>query len=87
MDAANLLKPMLARGELRCIGATTIAEYRKHVEKDAAFERRFQQVLVNEPTVEDTVSILRGLKKNYENHHGVTITDGALVAAAQLSCM
>lgn len=85
MDAANLLKPLLARGELRCIGATTIAEYRKHVEKDAAFERRFQQVLVSEPSVEDTVSILRGLKKKYETHHGVTLTDGALVSAAQLS--
>jgi len=85
MDAANLLKPMLARGELRCIGATTLAEYKKHVEKDAAFERRFQQVLINEPSVVDTVSILRGLKKRYETHHGVEISDGALVAAAQLS--
>jgi ATP-dependent Clp protease ATP-binding subunit ClpB len=85
MDAANLLKPMLARGELRCIGATTLGEYKKHVEKDAAFERRFQQVLVNEPSVIDTVSILRGLKKRYETHHGVEISDGALVAAAQLS--
>lgn len=85
MDAANLLKPMLARGELRCIGATTIDEYKKHVEKDPAFERRFQQVLVNEPSVEDTVSILRGLKKHYESHHGVIIADAALVAAAQLS--
>jgi ATP-dependent Clp protease ATP-binding subunit ClpB len=85
MDAANLLKPMLARGELRCIGATTVNEYRKHVEKDAAFERRFQQVLVKEPTVEDTVSILRGLKKKYETHHGVVIADAALVSAAQLS--
>lgn len=85
MDAANLLKPMLARGELRCIGATTLGEYRKHVEKDAAFERRFQQVLVKEPSVADTVSILRGLKKRYETHHGVEISDGALVAAAQLS--
>eukprot|EP01123_Difflugia_compressa_P003531 TRINITY_DN1464_c0_g2_i2.p1 TRINITY_DN1464_c0_g2~~TRINITY_DN1464_c0_g2_i2.p1 ORF type:complete len:904 (-),score=238.10 TRINITY_DN1464_c0_g2_i2:178-2889(-) len=85
MDAANLLKPMLARGELRCIGATTLIEYKKHVEKDPAFERRFQQVLVNEPSVVDTVSILRGLKKRYETHHGVEITDGALVAAAQLS--
>eukprot|EP01123_Difflugia_compressa_P003530 TRINITY_DN1464_c0_g2_i1.p1 TRINITY_DN1464_c0_g2~~TRINITY_DN1464_c0_g2_i1.p1 ORF type:complete len:912 (+),score=243.43 TRINITY_DN1464_c0_g2_i1:113-2848(+) len=85
MDAANLLKPMLARGELRCIGATTLGEYKKHVEKDPAFERRFQQVLVNEPSVVDTVSILRGLKKRYETHHGVEITDGALVAAAQLS--
>ncbi|CAG8595630.1 27894_t:CDS:2 [Racocetra persica] len=85
MDAANLLKPMLARGELRCIGATTLNEYRKHVEKDAAFERRFQQVLVGEPSVIDTISILRGLKDRYETHHGVKITDAALVAAAQLS--
>jgi ATP-dependent Clp protease ATP-binding subunit ClpB len=85
MDAANLLKPMLARGELRCIGATTLAEYKHHVEKDAAFERRFQPVHVNEPSVVDTVSILRGLKKRYETHHGVEISDGALVAAAQLS--
>ena len=71
MDAANLLKPMLARGELRCIGATTLDEYRKHVEKDTAFERRFQQVIVKEPSVVDTVSILRGLKEKYETHHGV----------------
>merc|ERR1712137_1413799 len=85
MDAANLLKPMLARGELRCIGATTLNEYREHVEKDAAFERRFQQVRVGEPSVLDTVSILRGLKDKYEAHHGVRITDGALVAAAKLS--
>jgi ATP-dependent Clp protease ATP-binding subunit ClpB len=85
MDAANLLKPMLARGELRCIGATTLEEYRKHIEKDAAFERRFQQVMVAEPSVADTVSILRGLKPRYEAHHGVRITDAALVAAAQLS--
>ncbi|KAF0751912.1 hypothetical protein AaE_006225, partial [Aphanomyces astaci] len=85
MDAANLLKPMLARGELRCIGATTLEEYRKHVEKDKAFERRFQQVMVKEPSVEDTVSILRGLKSRYESHHGVAITDGALVAAATLA--
>ncbi|CAG8797229.1 20781_t:CDS:2 [Gigaspora margarita] len=85
MDAANLLKPMLARGELRCIGATTLDEYRKHVEKDAAFERRFQQVLVGEPSVVDTISILRGLKDRYETHHGVKIMDSALVAAAQLS--
>jgi len=85
MDAANLLKPMLARGELRCIGATTLAEYQKHVENDPAFERRFQQVQVNEPTVEDTVSILRGLKEKYESHFGVRISDAALVAAAQLS--
>lgn len=85
MDAANLLKPMLARGELRCIGATTLDEYRKYVEKDAAFERRFQQVLVGEPSVLDTISILRGLKERYEIHHGVKISDTALVAAAQLS--
>eukprot|EP00051_Salpingoeca_urceolata_P032277 m.15001 g.15001 ORF g.15001 m.15001 type:complete len:905 (-) comp4939_c1_seq1:24-2738(-) len=85
MDAANLLKPMLARGELRMIGATTLDEYRKHVEKDAAFERRFQQVYVSEPTVPDTVSILRGLKERYEAHHGVRIMDGALVAAAQMA--
>jgi ATP-dependent Clp protease ATP-binding subunit ClpB len=85
MDAANLLKPMLARGELRTIGATTLAEYRKYMEKDAAFERRFQQVLVKEPSVLDSVSILRGLKARYENHHGVRIADAALVAAAQLS--
>lgn len=85
MDAANLLKPMLARGELRCIGATTLDEYRKHVEKDPAFERRFQQIMVNEPSVLDTVSILRGLKDKYEAHHGVRIADAALVAAAQLS--
>ncbi|PVU99482.1 hypothetical protein BB559_000675 [Furculomyces boomerangus] len=85
MDAANLLKPMLARGELRCIGATTLDEYKKYVEKDPAFERRFQQVPVKEPSIEDTVSILRGLKERYENHHGVKIKDSALVAAAQLS--
>ena len=85
MDAGNLLKPMLARGELRCIGATTIDEYRKYIEKDAALERRFQQVMVNEPSVEDTISILRGLKERYEVHHGVKITDSALVAAATLS--
>lgn len=85
MDAANLLKPMLARGELRCIGATTLDEYRKYVEKDAAFERRFQQILVGEPSVLDTISILRGLKERYEIHHGVKISDTALVAAAQLS--
>ena len=85
MDAGNLLKPMLARGELRCIGATTIDEYRKYIEKDAALERRFQQVLVNEPSVEDTISILRGLKERYEVHHGVKITDSSLVAAATLS--
>ncbi len=85
MDAGNLLKPALARGELHCIGATTLDEYRKHVEKDAALARRFQPVFVGEPTVEDTVSILRGLKEKYELHHGVRITDGALVAAATLS--
>lgn len=85
MDASNLLKPALARGQLHCIGATTLNEYRKHVEKDAALERRFQPVLVAEPTVEDTVSILRGLKEKYELHHGVRITDAAIVAAATLS--
>jgi len=85
MDAANLLKPMLARGQLRCIGATTLSEYREHVEKDPAFERRFQQVMVNEPSVDATISILRGLKERYETHHGVTIQDAALVAAAKLS--
>ena len=85
MDAANLLKPMLARGELHLIGATTLDEYRKHIEKDAALERRFQTVLVDQPTVEDTISILRGLKERYEVHHGVRIKDAALVAAAKLS--
>lgn len=85
MDAGNLLKPMLARGELRCIGATTLDEYRQYIEKDAALERRFQQVLVDQPSVEDTISILRGLKERYELHHGVRITDNALVAAATLS--
>ncbi len=85
MDAGNLLKPMLARGELRCIGASTLDEYRKNIEKDAALERRFQQVYVKQPTVEDTISILRGLKERYELHHGVNITDSALVAAANLS--
>jgi len=85
MDAANLLKPMLARGELRMVGATTLEEYRKHIEKDSAFERRFQKVLVNEPSVTDTVSMLRGLVERYEAHHGVRITDAALVAAAELS--
>jgi ATP-dependent Clp protease ATP-binding subunit ClpB len=85
MDASNLLKPALARGELHCVGATTLDEYRKHIEKDAALERRFQPVLVGEPSVEDTLSILRGIKDKYEKHHGVRITDGALVAAAQLS--
>ena len=85
VDAANILKPALARGELHCIGATTLDEYKKHIEKDAALERRFQPVLVSEPTEEDTISILRGLKERYEVHHGVRITDGAIVAAAQLS--
>ncbi|NJK34957.1 MAG: ATP-dependent chaperone ClpB [Oscillatoriales cyanobacterium SM2_2_1] len=85
MDASNLLKPMLARGELRCIGATTLDEYRKYIEKDAALERRFQQVFVDQPSVEDTISILRGLKERYEVHHGVNISDSALVAAAMLS--
>jgi len=85
MDAGNLLKPLLARGELRCIGATTINEYRKYIEKDAALERRFQQVMVDEPSVEDTISILRGLKERYEVHHGVRIKDAALIAAAKLS--
>jgi ATP-dependent Clp protease ATP-binding subunit ClpB len=85
MDAGNMLKPMLARGELRLVGATTLDEYRKHIEKDAALERRFQPVLVDQPSVEDTISILRGLKERYETHHGVRITDGAIVAAATLS--
>ncbi len=79
MDAGNMLKPMLARGELHCIGATTLDEYRQYIEKDAALERRFQPVLVEEPTVEDTISILRGLKERYEVFHGVKITDGALL--------
>ncbi|WP_424928684.1 ATP-dependent chaperone ClpB [Amaricoccus tamworthensis] len=85
MDASNLLKPALARGELHCVGATTLDEYRKHVEKDAALARRFQPVMIGEPTVEDTISILRGIKEKYEVHHGVSITDSALVAAATLS--
>ena len=85
VDAANILKPALARGELHCIGATTLDEYKRHIEKDAALERRFQPVLVSEPSEEDTISILRGLKERYEVHHGVRITDGAIVAAAQLS--
>ncbi len=85
VDASNMLKPMLARGELRCIGATTLDEYRKYIEKDAALERRFQPVFVDEPTVEDTISILRGLKERYEVHHGVRIQDGAVIAAATLS--
>ena len=84
VDAANMLKPALARGELRCIGATTLDEYRKHIEKDAALERRFQPVFVGEPSVEDTIAILRGLKERYEVHHGVRIQDAALVAAATL---
>ena len=85
MDAGNLLKPMLARGELHCIGATTLDEYRKYIEKDAALERRFQPVLVDQPSVEDTISILRGLRERYEVHHGVRIKDSALVAAAVMS--
>ena len=85
VDAANLLKPMLARGELRAVGATTLDEYRKHIEKDAALERRFQPVLVGEPDMQDTIAILRGLKGRYENHHGVRIADSAIVAAATLS--
>lgn len=85
MDAGNMLKPALARGELHCVGATTLDEYRKYIEKDAALERRFQKVLVDEPTVEDTVAILRGLKERYEVHHGVTITDSAIISAARLS--
>ena len=85
IDAASILKPMLARGELQTIGATTLDEYRKHVEKDAALARRFQPVFVGEPSVEDTISILRGIKDKYETHHGVRITDSALVAAATLS--
>ena len=85
MDAGNMLKPALARGELHCIGATTLDEYRKYIEKDAALERRFQKVLVEEPSVEDTIAILRGLKERYEVHHGVEITDPAIVAAATLS--
>lgn len=85
MDASNLLKPMLARGQFSCIGATAIKEYRKYVEEDAAFERGFQQVYVSEPSIPDTISILRGLKERYEGHHGVPIQDRALVVAAQLS--
>ena len=85
LDAANILKPALARGELHAIGATTLDEYQKHIEKDAALERRFQKVLINEPSVEDTISILRGLKEKYELHHGVRITDASIVAAAELS--
>lgn len=85
MDAGNLLKPMLGRGELRCIGATTLNEYRKYIEKDPALERRFQQVFCGQPSVEDTISILRGLRERYELHHGVKISDNALVSAAILS--
>jgi ATP-dependent Clp protease ATP-binding subunit ClpB len=85
MDAGNMLKPALARGELHCIGATTLDEYRKYIEKDAALERRFQKVFVGEPSVEDTIAILRGLKERYAVHHGVEITDPAIVAAATLS--
>ena len=85
MDAGNLLKPLLARGELHCIGATTLNEYRQYIEKDAALERRFQPVMVSEPTVEDTIAILRGLKERYEVYHGVKIQDGAIIAAATLS--
>ena len=85
MDAGNLLKPALARGELRTIGATTLDEYKKHIEKDAALERRFQPITVDQPSVEDTIAILRGLKQRYETHHGMRITDGAIVAAAVLS--
>ena len=85
MDAANILKPALARGELHCIGATTLDEYQKYIEKDAALERRFQKIQISEPTVEDTISILRGLKERYEVHHGVRIKDSAIIAAAELS--
>src|SRR3546814_6789243 len=85
MDASNLLKPALSRGELHCIGATTLDEYQKYVEKDPALQRRFQPVFIAEPSVEDTISILRGLREKYELHQGVNITDNALVAAAQLS--
>ena len=85
MDAANILKPALARGELHAIGATTLDEYRKYIEKDPALERRFQPVIVDEPSVEDTISILRGLKEKYEVHHGVRVTDSAIVSAAALS--
>ncbi len=85
VDASNMLKPALARGELRCVGATTLNEYQKYIEKDKALERRFQQVYVGEPNVEDTIAILRGLKDKYETHHGVRIKDSAIVAAATLS--
>ena len=85
MDAGNMLKPALARGELHVIGATTLNEYRQYIEKDAALERRFQKVMIGEPSVEDTIAILRGLQEKYEAHHGVQITDPAIVAAAELS--
>ena len=85
MDAGNMLKPALARGELHCVGATTLDEYRQYIEKDAALERRFQKVQVDQPDLQDTVAILRGLKERYEVHHGVDITDPAIVAAASLS--
>src|SRR5690606_15935380 len=85
MDAGNMLNPALARGDLHCVGATRLDEYRKYIEKDAALERRYQKILVDEPTVEDTIAILRGLKERYELHHGVEITDPAIVAAAELS--
>src|SRR5258707_12971206 len=85
IDAGNMLKPALARGELHCVGATTLDEYRKYIEKDAALERRFQKILVGEPSVEATIAILRGLQEKYEAHHGVEITDPAIVAAAELS--
>ena len=85
LDASNMLKPMLARGEIDCIGATTLKEYREYIEKDRALERRFQPVMINEPSVEDTISILRGLKNRFESFHGVKITDGALIAASTLS--
>ena len=85
MDAGNMLKPALARGELHCIGATTLDEYREYIEEDAALERRFQKILVDEPSVEDTIAILRGLKERYEVHHGVDISDPAIIAAATLS--
>ena len=85
MDAGNMLKPALARGELHCVGATTLDEYRKYIEKDAALERRFQKVLISEPTEEDAIAILRGLKERYEVHHGVDITDSAIIASARLS--
>jgi ATP-dependent Clp protease ATP-binding subunit ClpB len=85
MDAANLFKPLLARGKLRCIGATTLEEYRKYIEKDAAFERRFAQVMVNEPSVTEAISILRGIREKYEVHHGVRILDSALISAANLA--